>query len=365
MKKILIKIILFFIFFILSISILEIFIRFAEIELPRPVFIKNELKVLKNPPNKKIIHFAEGFSLDRSNKYGMIGPDYGPERNPKTLRIALIGNSLIKGSDLFERHRIRTLLEKELNKYLTKKVEVLNFGIPLLDFRRMYIEYKYHVQEFNPDISLFFIRNKDLLQSWDKAFPDCYLANDSLMLDYSFTESSYYRFHENFNKYSSKSSILNLVQNAYIINKNNKTKEILFGKLSKYIKHPDIYYNKIIKKFTNDKTTKKNNSIKNEQNLLELNTQIFKEINDTSIYHSKVILVVVDKLPQEYINELSEKNIEIIELHSLLEGLMKKGDNPYYWKTVNKQGHWNHLAHKEISSYLSIELIKRLSFTDK
>jgi len=49
---------------------------------------------------------------------------------------------------------------------------------------------------------------------------------------------------------------------------------------------------------------------------------------------------------------------KMIELYYVLDNLKNNNINPFYWKATNKEGHWNHIAHKSIGKFLSQQIIK-------
>ena len=134
MKKALTCILSFCMICILSLILIEFFLRLTEISLPSRVYDDPRLGRSHKPNSKIFQASAEGFCIGRVNKFGYLGPAYDTQKRSNTFRIALIGDSYVAGLQLFDRLHFRKLLEDKLSIYMDMDVEVLNFGIGGIDF---------------------------------------------------------------------------------------------------------------------------------------------------------------------------------------------------------------------------------------
>lgn len=346
MKKIILSILKFSAALILSLVVLEIFFRFSEVFLPSIVYDDPKLGLLRKP-NAQIFSMNEGFGMGNVNEYGYLGPAYPKEKNENTLRIALIGASMVQGLELFDRHHFRKLLEEKLSAITGKKVEVLNFGRGGIDLRGIYTTYKYIASEFHPDINLIFVGSASFVGKDDKPGPDYTVMGDSLVIDYSFAESSQFKQRTNF-KFLRLTSIGNLLKRGYEFYQLGSPAQFILGHL---YKKPVVLSNNITPP-----------SAENKDMFYTINEAILNDFGKANKNRKiKNILVMTDKYP-EYYNEIIKKDdLQVFDLEKEFEIRKSSGEILDYWKGSNMQGHWNHHGHEVVASFL-FENLKNIKF---
>lgn len=326
--------------FTITLVVLEIFLRLTQISLPSNVTIDEKLG-RKLKPNARIMLAAEGFRLGKINKYGYTGTAYPPERDHDALRIALMGDSYVEGHYLPEHYYFGKILEEQLPGLIHRDVEVLNFGLAGLNFRRMYINYKEWATTYNPDITLFFIAPFDLLKKEVHMGPRCLMENGCLVISHDFNRSRSYKirvrleFLRNFSFYS-------LFQKAYALFRLGRTGDILLGSLNPFSRGD-----------RNENAGENDPSMENDD-YFEINQAIFEKllsINDSG--ESRNIIVLKSEIPVYYKELINEMGLPLIDLSKELKKMEAQGVDPYYWKATKKKGHWNHEAQRIIGEYLA------------
>jgi len=348
MKKNLISILKFTVIFITALASFDIYLRFTEISSPSMVIDDYKLgNVLK--PNNNIMIIKEGFYMGKINSYGFLGPDYSPWRKNGTLRIAVIGDSYVEGFQLFEKYHFRSVLEEKLTLLTSQKVEVLNFGRSGFDLQRMYIYYLEKVEEFKPDITLFFLSPSDFEVYVVSEGPDCYIDKDNLLkINYDFVNSKEFKLKLKY-RFVRELSIYSLAQNCFTLIKKGKTSSILMNKINFLEQKEPVTQEGFDKKLLNSR---------------DINCEIIAELTKKSQnYLNSVIIVEEAKIPDDY--EVIFKDLKIIPLYKELEMYKKAGVQLNYWKATNQNGHWNHIAHQIVGKYLANEiftLLKKQNF---
>jgi len=378
MKKRIFNTIMFGLFFVISIAVVEVYLRYTEISLPS--IIINHPKLGRTfKPNAEIMILNEGLYMGRINKYGYTGRAFSPERKKNTLRIALVGDSYVQGHYMSDKYYFGNIMGEKLGNILKQKtslsqlknsksiktkssdaanekpsktkVEILNFGIAGSDLQRMYIRFKEQVAAFQPDITLFVIGPGDLLSLDRNLGAKCYLENNKLKVNYNFVNSKTYKMKVKYD-FIRKFAFYPLIQKYYAIYKSGKSADILLGKLNPF------KFKKIKSKLQKEFPSKEKNSYfpvnkailetlkKLNRSKLELN-----RMDNTG--KTRIIFVLKKKIPSYYNKVLSDLSLETIDLSPLLEKMKANGINPYYWKGSNKTGHWNHEAQYMIGNYLS------------
>lgn len=296
---------------------------------------------------KDYIMFNEGFSIGEFNENRYLGPDYPQEKNERTIRIALIGDSFVEGFQVFPDYHFRTILEKKLTLEIdTLNIEVLNFGRSGFTLSNSYAYYKKFVNKFNPDISLFILGQDDLLISFsDPLKLNTFLIDsekDSLI--FGLADSSYYKSNRRLIIFQKYSSLVNLASNALNTFKAGKSKSILLGKFS--ILFENKGYN------SNDEI-----SVNKRISYSNITKSIIAQIS----YDPEAYIVVRDSI---FLNNLPINKDKLIFLSDTLGQMIKTSVDPYYWKTTNIKGHWNYEAHKAIGEFLAHKFIEN-KFSNK
>jgi hypothetical protein len=299
---------------------------------------------------------AEGFRLGRINKYGYTGTAYPPERNRDALRIALIGDSYVEGHYLPERYYFGKILEGQLSRLIQRDVEVLNFGLAGLNFRRMYINYKEWVTTYKPDITLFFIAPFDLLKKEVHMGPRCRMDNGSLVISYDFNLSRSYKLRSRF-EFLRNFSFYSLFQKAYAMYRLGRTGNILLGTMNPFNGGNGDENGDGNGDGKGNGDAGGNPSAVEKDDFFEINRAILKKlrsINDAG--KSRNIIVLKTDIPAYYKKLIGEMGLPLIDLDKKLGKMEARGIDPYYWKATNKRGHWNHEAQRMIGNYLAHHL---------
>jgi hypothetical protein len=86
-------------------------------------------------------------------------------KDSKTVRIALRGDSMIAAREVAFEKTAGWLLEKKLNKELSpktgKKYETFNFGVPGYGVDQMYLNWKLFASKFEPDFVFLYVFEKN------------------------------------------------------------------------------------------------------------------------------------------------------------------------------------------------------------
>lgn len=343
MKKIILSILKLSFAFILTMIAIEVFFRFSEVFLPSIVYDDPKLGLLRNP-NAQIFSLNEGFGMGIVNEYGYLGPGYPKEKDKNTLRIALLGASIVQGLEIFDRYHFRKLLEDKLSAFTGKKVEVLNFGRGGIDLRGTYTTYKYIASEFQPDINLIFVGKGSFIGKDDKPGPQYTIQNDSLVIDYSFAESSQFKQRTKF-KFLRLTSVGNLIKRGFEFYQLSSPSKLILGTL---YKEPVIVPVEPI--------------AEERDAFYDLNNAIIKEIakeNNSGLTHN--IIVMWEKYPGYYDDVIKISKLPVFDLEKEFEKRRKRGERIDFWKATNTQGHWNHHGH-EVTAQFLFEKLKNFKF---
>lgn len=320
----------------------ELYFRFTEIILPSFVYDNPELGRTHKASSLVNLVGAEGFYMGKINNFGYPGKEYPPAKKTNTFRIALIGDSYVEGFQLFERHHFARLLEKELNKTSDKKFEILNFGTGGADFRGMYLRYTKLAKKFNPDLTLFFIKNEDLLQKDAIPMPEPIIVNDSIVYNKLLVNNSVSKLRNQFA----------IVRNYSVGNLFKEVFEVIFTG-----RFPAVFFEKIYFLIVTSAIGNDNFSAKGDQ-FYDFNKKIIELLSFENDSENKSIIVEVEKLPENYDNLFKANNIKTLKL---FEELNKYSDHELkYWKASGKFGHWNQKAHLMIENFLFYQLKNEL-----
>ncbi|MAJ43828.1 MAG: hypothetical protein CMF96_03660 [Candidatus Marinimicrobia bacterium] len=332
----------FFIGFIITIIVLEVYLQVSEINnLSNTKRHINIGPILK--PNHKFTYFNEGFSIGKVNKYGYYGKDYDYQKSENVKRIALIGDSYVEGIQVFERNHFRSKLEKLLNKGKVDNIyQVLNFGRSGFNLNDIYCYNKNFISSFEPSTKLVFISPGDLISRGKiESRPYAYIENNEIKIDYNLDNNS----NNIFNLFRGKSIILGYINRSIQLIKNNEYKSILFGKLSHLINN-DIQNIKNINKI---------------KSLSELTKKIILDLrkeNCIFVIHKETTVSDYDYLINEFIEFSKKNNINYIDLSPLFYKLKIQNINFNYWPLAKSKGHFNEKGHTEIANYI-YEYLKR------
>ncbi len=331
------KIILFLIAFIVAALYMEVYLRWSGLSNPSYVYDDNEVGRTHNKGYDIIITGAEGFCIDKVNKYGYVGKPYPKERNNNAIRIGLLGSSYVEGLQVFRRNRFSTILEQNLTKELNRKVEVLNFAIAGDDFRGMYTRYEKLVKNYHPDYVLYIIQSESLLKKKSIPSPDLVLKDDSLVFNYDFLNSAESTMRHKF-RLLREFGLGNMIKEAF---------EVYYtGRL------PEVALDEFYMPLTKNKTKKKSGD---PYKYYALNSKIieslYKENKNSGI---KNMIVEVDQIPAHYSQLLDSLNFPRILLFKDLDRYDQK--DLLFWRASGMLGHWNNFAHRVVGESLAKKL---------
>ena len=243
-KKIIKATIVFLFVFCTTIVFFEVFLRTTEIMLPSYVYDNSELGRTHKPSALVSLVGAEGFYMGSINKFGYAGKSYDKEKSKNVFRIALIGDSYIEGFQIFARDNFGTYLEQKLNKTINKKIEVLNFGIGGVDLRGMYLRFEKLAKDYNPDMTLFFIKEEDLVKKDVLPTPNPFRINNSIGFNDDYLNTSDSKLRQRF-AFVRAYSVGNLLKEVFEVYHNGSLLNILLDKFSAQSNSP----NKHLKRF--------------------------------------------------------------------------------------------------------------------
>jgi len=114
--------------------------------------------------------YAREFSSKvKINSHGFRDLERTIEKDKNTIRIALLGDSMVAARQLDFEKTAGQLLEKRLNKEFGpktgKKYEVLNFGVPGYGVDQMFLNWDRYASKFNPDYVFLYVFEKNYLRT--------------------------------------------------------------------------------------------------------------------------------------------------------------------------------------------------------
>lgn len=312
----------------------EMYLRIAGIcEQSDVEYVDGLGKMLR--PNHSMVRFSEGFAITSSNGHRHLGPDRPQVRARSSVRIALLGDSFIEGYQVHDRHHLRYVLESELSlKRPSVQIEVLNFGRSNFDLGNMYAYDQGFVQEFSPDITLFFLSLDDLsIEYADPLLPSTRLVNEQLNFS-SNSDSAY------FHAFQRSSWLLRHSHLFYFLNKARHRLQsvslwtILTGKGQSH-------------------------SPQQEDHSSDFSPLTFHILGELSSDH-QIVWRDLRPPPAILTDWLTAHNRSFVDLSPFLQQLERDSFSPYYWPATRKEGHWNQQAHQAIGAYLAKELVDHL-----
>jgi hypothetical protein len=108
-------------------------------------------------PGKHITWRTEGFARNQLNSFGMNDIDRPFAKPPGTMRIAVMGDSLVHALEVDRKQNFCSKLADNLN-HDGRKVEVLNFGVQAYNLGQMYIRMRDVAMKFHPDVVILPVR---------------------------------------------------------------------------------------------------------------------------------------------------------------------------------------------------------------
>lgn len=114
--------------------------------------------------------YAREYSTtNKINSHGFRDFERKFKKNENTIRIGLLGDSMIAAREVAFEKTAGQLLEKKLNKKLShktsKKYEVLNFGVPGYGVDQMVLNWKNYISKFNLDFVFLYLFENNYLRT--------------------------------------------------------------------------------------------------------------------------------------------------------------------------------------------------------
>ena len=324
--------------FLIVIGIVDVYMKYAGVVRTSPhEYVQGRGIDFRKTTN--MVFFNEGFSIQNFNSNRIKGAEIRQEKDPNTFRIAILGDSYVQASQVFERNHFATIVKEQLQKTNPNlNIEILNFGFEGSEIEDIYTTYELKVKPYKSDLTIILFEKDDLkIAKGDLLNPKLSLINDSLKISLNF-DKDHLKHYELSSYLRTRSTFINMLSNC-----NNE--RLANGILPKLL---DKFYLK----------EKKNNS-KNQGNkkALKITPTVQKIL--TSLDSDNVLFVSreKEKLPKEFYNYVSKKNF--ISLNPLLQEFKVNNFDANYWKATKRHGHWNIKAHQYIGEYLAKELIKK------
>jgi hypothetical protein len=119
--------------------------------------------------------YAREFSVNiKINSHGFRDLERHIKKDKNTVRIAILGNSMVTARQIKFEKTAGQLLEKKLNRMISaktgKKYEVLNFGVPGYGIDQMLLNWNHYASKFNPDYIFIYIFEKNYLRTVSSAW---------------------------------------------------------------------------------------------------------------------------------------------------------------------------------------------------
>jgi hypothetical protein len=135
------------------------------------------------------------------NRAGMRDREHAVEAPPRTLRVAVLGDSYMQGLNVPPDKMFTTFLESRLREQCVLpggwNVEVLNFGVTGYGTAQEWLTYRHHAARYKPDLVVLAVyTNNDIFNNHRQLNPTAYpeqspyftLDGDRLVLDASFRQ---------------------------------------------------------------------------------------------------------------------------------------------------------------------------------
>jgi len=329
--------ILFIASFVLTLIFMDLIMRFTEIQsISSSVFDKDPIKRKKNV---NLINFNEGFYWGGINENGFKGDtlDTNNEKN-----IFLIGGSFVEANQLFNRDHFMNDIKRVIEDTLKKKYSFINRGLGEQNLSDIYLSF---LNVYNESSLFLIFVNPDRLHLHDYEVQNkSYVYLDNTLKVKTF-EKKYVK--DFLTKILHNSTLFQLIKKAIKRIQLGQFYEIIFGKF-------------IYNFFYISGDSSKSIAMKNEYKLMsEINKKILIEMNKPN---ASIIFIKSPMKAQEinYKKFFNENKIDIIDLSVPLNNLKNNNIDPYFWKVTNINGHWNHLAHREVGRYLGQEIIGKI-----
>ncbi|MCB0725796.1 MAG: SGNH/GDSL hydrolase family protein [Ignavibacteriae bacterium] len=290
-------------------------------------------------PNTPYLFSGEGLGMGSVNAYSYLGKEYSPEKRNGTVRIALLGDSYVESYQTFDRQYFGRILEDELKNKYNINAEVLNFGRSGFTMSDMYAYYENFVKDFKPDLVLFFVENNDFENvNKESGMPYPYTENDSLKIFHYPEFKSNAPWFLSLNQLSKYFPIFQIIRNIINLSESGQTPGILFGKL-----YPQ-----------KDVETKTVSNTGTDIVLIKIIETLSKDSSFVMVFHDKA------GINPSLNSQIVSSGIDFIDVNDTLKVLEENKIDPYYWKSIGRDGHWNIPTHIVIGEFLARRLSEKM-----
>jgi hypothetical protein len=190
------KLVLLLVGLILALIAGEVCLRILGVSYPLP-YAPDEFCGTRLRPEFEGWWRKEGSAFVKINSYGFRHGNRQPEKPPRTLRIAVLGDSFIEAFQVSDDQTFCAVLERELSECAAldgQPVEVLNFGVSGYGTAQELLMLRHYVWAYAPDIVVLVlfagndVRNNSRDLEPYKVRPFFRLEQGNLVLDNSFRE---------------------------------------------------------------------------------------------------------------------------------------------------------------------------------
>jgi len=319
---------------VVSLIMLELFVSNAAIETKSTTDFDTIMGRTKRA-NLDFTLFNEGFSMGTINRYGYLGPAYPPEKEPGTLRIALLGDSYVESFQLFRRDQLHAILENKLSQSLACPVEVLNFGRSGFDLADMYAYQLNFVNKFHPDLIVYFLSESDLqCTQTDALLPKVILKDRTPVVTNDLMPKARIDEFEKTKFLTQNSAILQMM--------NNSRKLIKRG----------LFWPKMLDKFYFKDRTMTESVAASTDSIPEIAIKIAENLSNNVVVCNRG----KEPLSDKFMEIIREDKLPFVDVNDTLSVLIKSGVDPNYWQVTKKRGHWNYRGHQAVGNYLAHQL---------
>jgi lysophospholipase L1-like esterase len=155
-----------------ALLVCELFLRLFTKEVYPILQTDTEVGTIHKPNiDRKIWNDEAGRETHvRTNSLGYIGADRPLDKNADTVRIALLGDSMVESLQVDHDAAFPVLLDRALNDRRPngKGAEVMNYGVGGAGTFLEYQTYKKNVAPYHPDIVILFLHSNDFADNMNK-----------------------------------------------------------------------------------------------------------------------------------------------------------------------------------------------------
>lgn len=186
---------------LLTLALAEVTLRIGGISYPR-MNQRDHWRGTALIPGREMLQRDEGHAAIRINRAGFRDQEWQVEKAPRTVRIAVLGDSYTEARQIDVERRFTNQLEMRLlgaNSFGDKNVEVLNFGHSGYGTAQEWLTLRHAAWHYDPDIVIVALltgndlRNNNEAIERDPGRPYFVFRGDKLVLDASFRESVFHK----------------------------------------------------------------------------------------------------------------------------------------------------------------------------